>query len=147
VKLRFETDINQSLQEIKSRFNLDLFIALKPPLIQLSVNRFDGCSPGHEIHLDIKTLGLKQKWISLITEEVQSDNEWSFVDEGKVMPWPLASWRHHHRVISSGAKSSKIIDDITFSCVYPWMNLFMFPALWPTFAIRPSRYRKFFRGA
>jgi ligand-binding SRPBCC domain-containing protein len=105
------------------------------------------CSPGHEIHLEINTLGLKQKWVSLITEEVQSENEWSFIDEGKVMPWPLASWRHKHIVISSGAKSSKIIDDITFSCVHPWMNLFMFPALWPTFAIRPSRYRKFFRGA
>jgi ligand-binding SRPBCC domain-containing protein len=146
MKLLFETQIDRPYLEIKAKFNLDLFVALKPPVVNLSVKRFDGCSPGNEVHLDLNTFGMKQKWVSVITEETLTDKEWSFVDEGKFMPWPLGSWRHHHRVVALDDKSSLIIDDITFECVLPWMNIFMYPALWPTFAIRPSRYKKFFRG-
>jgi ligand-binding SRPBCC domain-containing protein len=91
-------------------------------------------------------LGNQQKWVSVITHEMQDSGEWSFVDEGKIMPWPLATWKHHHRVVSLGDNSSKIIDDITFECAHSWMNVFMYPALWLTFAIRPHRYKKFFQG-
>lgn len=146
MKLVFESRIDLPLLEIKSRFNQELFLALKPPVIKLTINRFDGCSPGDEIHLDLNTMGNKQQWISVITEEKQDAKEWSFVDEGKVMPWPLATWKHHHRVVSLGDKSAMIIDDITFGCAHFWMEKLIYPALWFTFAIRPARYRKFFLG-
>jgi ligand-binding SRPBCC domain-containing protein len=146
VKLVFETEIARSFLIVKSRFNLNLFLALKPPLVQMVVSRFDGCSPGNEIHLNLNTLGNQSKWVSVITHEMQDSGEWSFVDEGKFMPWPLATWRHHHRVVSLGDNSSKIIDDISFECVHSWMNVFMYPVLWFTFAIRPHRYKKFFQG-
>ena len=108
MNLVFETEIERPFLNVKSRFNLDLFLALKPPMINIMVSRFDGCSPGNEIHVDLNTLGKKQKWISVITHEMQDDREWSFVDEGKKMPWPLASWKHHHRVVSLDDKSSNL---------------------------------------
>ncbi len=103
-------------------------------------------APGNEIHLELTTLGLKQLWRSLITEESQTEKEWSFVDEGKLLPWPLTQWRHHHRVVSLGESSSKIIDDINFECIHPGLNALMYPVLWSTFAVRPARYKKFFQG-
>lgn len=147
MKILFETKIDSSFLKVKSLFNLDLFLALKPPFVKMTVDRFDGCSPGNEIHLNLNTLGKKQTWVSVITSEMQDGKEWSFVDEGKTMPWPLASWRHHHRVIFLNERSCKIIDDINYDCVHSWMNMFMYPALWFTFAIRPHRYKKFFQGA
>ena len=59
MKLLFETKIDRPFLEIKSKFNLDLFVALKPPVVNLAVKRFDGCSPGHEVHLDLPALHLK----------------------------------------------------------------------------------------
>lgn len=146
MKLYFETTIEKNFLNIKKSFDQKLFLALKPPGVGLNLKRFDGCSPGNEIHLELISLGLTQHWISLVTAEKQDEKEWSFVDEGKLLPWPLASWRHHHRVVYLDDHSSKIIDDITYGCTYSWMNALFFPVLWSVFAIRPSRYRKFFQG-
>ncbi len=146
MRLLFESIVDKPYLKVKDGFDLKLFRALKPPLVKMFVARFDGCSPGNEVHIELNTLGKKQKWISVITREMQDEKEWSFVDEGKTMPWPLAKWKHHHRVVSLDDNSSKIIDDITYQCVHSWMDMFMYPFLWLTFAIRPSRYKKYFRG-
>jgi len=146
MRLLFETKIERSYLEIKSRFNLELFLALKPPLVNLSVKRFDGCSPGNEVHVELNTMGKRQDWVSVITRELQDNKEWSFMDEGKIMPWPFALWKHHHRVVSLDEKSSKIVDDITFECAPRWMDVLLYPVMWSVFSIRPIRYRKYFQG-
>ena len=146
MKLLFETVIHRDLKTVKAGFNKDLFIALKPPGVSLDVARFDGCLAGHEVHLNIKSFGVAQKWVSHITEDKETPEEWYFVDEGHQIPWPLSTWKHIHRVISLGDNSSKIVDDISFECVYPWMNPFFYPILWTSFSVRPSRYKKFFEG-
>lgn len=146
MKLLFETRIERPFLEVKAGFNLDLFLTLKPPVVNFAVNRFDGCSPGNEVHVELGFLGKKQKWVSVITQEKQHEKEWSFIDEGKIMPWPLATWKHLHRVVSLDDKSSKIIDDITCECVHSWLNVFMYPALWFSFSTRANRYKKFFQG-
>lgn len=146
MKLLFKTKINKSLLHIKSNFNVDLFQALKPPLVKLEVKRFDGCSVNDEVHLNLGSFGFQQKWVSVITAEDFSENEWSFIDEGKVLPWPLASWKHHHRVIQLNMDTSLVVDDITYQCKYSWLNGIIYPAMWLSFAFRPQSYRKFFQG-
>jgi ligand-binding SRPBCC domain-containing protein len=146
MRILFETQISLNYLKIKARFNRELFLFLKPPGVQLDLQRFDGCAPGDEVHLALNSFGIKQKWVSVMTAEKQDEKEWSFVDEGKLLPWPLINWKHHHRVLYLDDNSSKIIDDITFKCAYPWMEAMMYPVLWSTFAIRPARYRKFFQG-
>lgn len=140
--LIFKTKVSSSLEQVRDGFNLDLFKALKPPILSLDVSRFDGCKKGDEVHLKVG-LGLKVEWISLITEDSESPEEWSFVDEGKKLPFPLAAWRHHHRVVREGDQSV-IIDEISFSCGPAFLNKMMKPILYLQFAGRAPVYRKIF---
>lgn len=144
MRLCLVSDLSVSLDSVKRGFNRDLFLKLTPPGLRLDVLRFDGCRVGDEIHLVIRSLGMKQHWISLITDENSATAEWSFVDQGKRLPWPLLSWKHYHRVVTLDGKTSKIIDDVNFECIRSWMNVFLYPVLWFFFATRPMRYRKYF---
>lgn len=145
MKLHFETAISLPFLEIKPKFDRELFAYLKPPAVEVEVERFDGCLKGDEIHLQIKLLGNKQKWVSLITQEETTDEHWLFVDEGKVLPWPISSWRHIHKVQKVDEQNSKIIDDITYECKPQSLGFFAAPMLWLSFAIRPYKYQQYFR--
>ncbi len=145
MNIRFETEVQVGFKTVKENFNLKLFSYLSPPGIQVRVLRFDGCSPGHEVHVQLGPSFLGQKWVSVISQEELSDQGWFFVDEGRQLPWPLTSWKHLHQVVCLSDKSSRIVDDIQFKCV-PGLTHLFYPLLWLTFAVRPSRYRKFFQG-
>ena len=145
MKLRFNTLVPCSKEKVKLGFNKELFLELTPPGVSVFLERFDGCSPGNEVHLQIGAIGFRQKWISQITDEVFNDKEWYFIDEGKVLPWPLKRWKHIHKVIAVGENQSEIVDDITYDTGNSMMNILMYPSLWLSFAVRPSRYKKFFR--
>lgn len=140
--LIFKTPVTSSMNTVRDGFNLELFKALKPPGVQLEVARFDGCKKGDEVHLKVG-LGIKVEWISLITEDSETENEWSFVDEGKKLPFPLTAWRHHHRVVKDG-EGSIIIDDISYSCGFSLITKLMKPILYLQFVGRGSIYRRIF---
>ena len=79
IKTRIE---NRTPKELLELFNEDLFRALKPPVMNLQVERFDGCQTNHEVHLKMDVFGLmNQKWISLITDHGESFEECFFVDD------------------------------------------------------------------
>ncbi len=145
MNLRFVTILPCSLEKVKAGFTEKLFLELTPPGVSVFLERFDGCSPGHEVHLQIGSFGFKQKWVSHITSEVYNDKEWYFVDEGKVLPWPLKSWKHLHKVESLGENQSQIIDDITYTTGFRFLDVLMYPSLLLSFGVRPSRYKKYFR--
>ncbi len=44
MNLHFETQIEKNFLDVKSGFNRELFLALKPPGVGLNLARFDGCS-------------------------------------------------------------------------------------------------------
>jgi ligand-binding SRPBCC domain-containing protein len=146
VKIYFNTVVQKDLKTVKAGFTKDLFKALKPPGVSLEIEKFDGCTVGSEVHLKIKSVGPPQKWVSLITEEKNDADQWYFIDEGRVLPWPLTSWKHVHRVIAIDEKSSSIIDDITYECAHPLVSVIFYPALWFSFSFRPARYKTFFEG-
>jgi ligand-binding SRPBCC domain-containing protein len=141
-KLYFESPVSAPLEQVRDGFNLDLFKALKPPIVSLDVTRFDGCKKGDEVHLSVG-LGLKVKWVSHITADHESQDEWSFVDEGALLPFPLKKWHHHHRVLRS-TNGSIIIDDISFSCGNALFDTLMKPALFLQFVGRKSVYQRIF---
>lgn len=145
MKLIFETIVPRPLSYVRARFNRDLFLALAPPWTKIDLERFDGCAPGDEVHLALSNLGLKQKWVSRITSDVDSPTEWSFVDEGTLLPFPLSSWRHEHRVTLVSESSCMIIDDIEFRCAPAFLTPLVKPFLWLNFCIRPKRYLEFFK--
>ena len=144
MKLRFEAKVNKSLGFVKNSFNENLFLSLKPPLMQLKLLRFDGCRAGDQVHLKMGAFGILQNWISVITSDHENEKEWQFVDEGTAIPWPLLHWKHVHRVIALSAEETLIVDDIEYKGVNPLMTALMYPSLWMSFSIRPRIYLKIF---
>ena len=125
---------------------MELFEALKPPGVQLSLKRFDGCQTGDEVHLEIGQFGIKTQWVSIITGHHQDEKECFFIDEGKILPAPLSFWKHRHVIERISADESMIIDDITYGCHGGTLvELSMWPVLWGQFSLRGPVYRRYFR--
>lgn len=146
MRLLFRTPIKENFLKVKEGFTQELFSALSPPWAKVEIEKFDGCTTGDEIHLKIYQGGVKQKWVSEITSEIQTDDEWCFIDEGKVLPWPMSFWKHRHRVLKMKNGHSEIVDDIHFECTPRWMDYPTYAVVYAVFAIRPARYKKFFEG-
>jgi ligand-binding SRPBCC domain-containing protein len=146
MKIYFSTRVRAEFAKVRQGFGLELFQALIPPWTDVTHERFDGCREGDEIHFTLHRMGLKIKWVSLITYEQATDSEWAFVDEGKLMPFPLLYWKHLHRVVKVSDTESEIIDDIQYRCRYKSLEKMIYPVLWGTIAIRPPLYRKYFEA-
>jgi ligand-binding SRPBCC domain-containing protein len=143
MKILIKTRIDKNYQIIFSKFNLQLFKALKPPLVNLSVERFDGCKKDDEIHLKMDFFGLiNQKWISRITEDFRSDYEIHFIDEGTFLPPPLKKWKHTHRIEKINELTSFVVDDIEYSCGNKVIDLAIYPPLYLMFLYRVPIYKK-----
>ena len=144
MKIYFETHVHQTPSQIFSQFDQKLFEALKPPLLNLRVKRFDGSQTGDEIHLEIGLGPFKMPWVSVITDDRQEEGSFQFVDQGKVLPWPLKSWHHHHVIKRIDDQTSAIIDDIDYSSGYSWVDYLLFSLLWFQFRARKPIYKRFF---
>ena len=145
MRILFKTPVSLPFENIREKFDQKLFYYLSPPIIPFKILRFDGCKKDDEIHLELGFLSVKQKWVSVITSEETNLKGWSFIDEGKVLPWPLSYWKHHHRVDKISENESEIVDDIEYKCSPEFMGPLVAPFLWSLFAIRPYRYKKFFK--
>ena len=53
MRIYTETAVEGNYQDIFEQFELDLFKALKPPIINLDVKHFGGKQEGDEVHLEI----------------------------------------------------------------------------------------------
>lgn len=143
MKILIKTKIEKNYQVLFSKFNVELFKALKPPLVNLDIERFDGCKKGDEIHLRMDIFGqLNQRWISLITSDFRSDYEINFVDEGALLPPPLVKWKHVHRIEKLNETSSFIVDDIYFTSGNLIVDLAIYPALYLMFLYRKPIYKR-----
>lgn len=147
MKIILPTNVSTDYELVFEGFNLDLFKALKPPLTGLEVERFDGCSEGDEVHLEVSVFGQKQKWVSLITAFEKNDQEIYFIDEGHILPPPLAYWKHKHRIIKRTQEKSTIIDEIEFRTHSKALDALIYPALYAQFRLRKPVYQKFFGKA
>ena len=143
MKIFIKTRIEKNYQIIFSNFNLALFEALKPPLMKLTVERFDGCKAGDEVHLKMSLFGvLNQRWISHITKDVKSDYDIYFVDEGVLIPPPLKKWTHYHRIEKISELASFVIDDIDYKTGYSFLDIILYPPLYLMFYYRKPIYKR-----
>jgi len=145
MKIVLDTLVEKNYLEVKAGFNEELFRRLSPPFPPVKVLRFDGCTTGNKVELELSFLLFKQKWVSLITEDKTTENEFYFIDEGIELPFFLGKWRHKHCIISQGL-GSLIRDEIEFTGPYFWLTPVLFPALWIQFWYRKPIYRKIFRN-
>ncbi len=138
MKFAIHTPIQNNYKDTFSKFNLDLFKALKPPLTSLIVERFDGCKKGDEVHLIVNG----QKWVSHITDDFENDHELTFVDTGVVTPFPIVFWVHHHRILKKGLDSCEIVDDIEFKTPLYVLDLLLYFPFKIMFSLRKPVYKR-----
>lgn len=143
MKIVIKTKIPKNFLDIYSKFDQKLFEALSPPLMKVLVDRFDGCNKGDEVHLSMTLFGvIGQRWISLITRQEINENEAFFIDEGSLLPPPLKSWKHIHRINKIDENSSHVIDDIEYTTGNAMLDLLIFPALYSMFYFRKPVYKR-----
>ncbi|MGE3610014.1 MAG: hypothetical protein AB7I27_10545 [Bacteriovoracaceae bacterium] len=140
MKIVLTTKIDSNYLQIKNGFNQKLFSFLAPPFMPFSILRFDGVRKDDVFHLSM----MKGEWKGHITEEKQNDEEWYFIDEGIILPWPLTKWRHKHRVIRVSENESIIRDEISFQTSSSLFDLLFYPLIWVGFALRPVKYGEYF---
>lgn len=144
MKIRFETIVHQNFEKVVKGFDQQLFEALKPPLVDMKLERYDGSTKGDIVSLEINIFGMRSKWVSVITSNGEDqDSKW-FVDEGETLPAPLKKWHHRHTIERISEFKSKIIDDIDYRCANKAIELAVYPALYAQFAYRIPVYKKYF---
>ena len=145
MRITIKTRVEQEYRKVFQAFDFNLFMKLKPPLVGLDVIRFDGSLPGNIVHVVVNILGLKQEWISEITERNENIDECYFVDEGTLLPRPLEYWKHRH-IIKKSIDSSIIIDDICYKSGNVLVDFLLFPAFFMQFFLRKHVYKSYFRN-
>ena len=146
MRIKIETSVEASLKEIKKGFTKNLFLSLNPAFPPVKLKQFDGCKAGDKVVLELNFLLFKQKWISDIIEDYESELQWYFVDIGRELPFFLKSWKHVHEVRSIEIGST-VVDDISFSTGYILTDLLMYPLLYVQFVFRKPIYKKRFKSS
>lgn len=145
MRIYLQTYVSRRPQDVFSRFNHLFLSKLKPPFLSMHILKFEGCKLGDELHIKVGFGKFMQQWVSAVTAYKNTANVVQFVDEASILPKPLASWKHAHRIVAFG-HGSLIIDDITYQCTSPWMEYILYPFLWLQFTFRTLIYRRVFGG-
>jgi ligand-binding SRPBCC domain-containing protein len=144
MKIKIKTKVNQDYRKVFPQFGLKLFMALKPPFLPVILDRFDGSKKHDQVHMTINLIFKKEKWITVIIDEGEKENELYFIDVGKVLPFFLTKWIHKHRIIKNG-NGSIIIDDIFFKTPNPVLGIFFYIIFLIQFFYRKPVYKKYFK--
>lgn len=144
MKIWIQTTVAANHFSVWEGFNEDLFKALKPPLLPLTLKRFDGSTTGDEVHLTLGKGWLSQDWNARIVEHQVGPDECYFIDEGSKLPFFLKRWQHRHRIVKQPDGATAIIDDITFSTPFRLLDYLMYPVMYLQFYARKPVYKRIF---
>ena len=139
VNITLKSAVNSEPKKVFNGFDSKLFTYLLPPGAELI--QFGGAVKGDVVHLKLPLAG---EWISLITENGQTEDGYYFVDEGEKLPFPLKEWRHKH-IVEAHNGGTRIVDDMTFSTGNYILDLMLFPILYVSFFPRTWQYKKYFK--
>lgn len=146
MKIIIKTTVEQDYKTVFSRFDENLFLALKPPFLPLTLRQFDGSMKGDEVKITLGKGFLSQDWDALIVEQVETEAEIYFIDKGVKLPFFLKKWTHRHRILKLNNGQSEIIDDIAyFTPLGKIMDFLMFPVLYLQFWMRKPVYKRYFK--
>jgi ligand-binding SRPBCC domain-containing protein len=116
--------------------------SLAPAIMGLDVVKI-GLQLGDEIEVRFTGLGPRGPWISRIVALDRRAGAITFVDRSQVLPWPFATFEHHHGFEASGTGTT-IVDNPHFTTrpgiIAPFVWLFL---RW-SFGYRRRIYRRRF---
>ncbi|MBN3521166.1 hypothetical protein JYB62_14240 [Algoriphagus lutimaris] len=144
MNIKIKTSVEQDYLSVKEGFQATLFKKLSPPFPPVKLIRFDGSEKGDIVSLELNFMFFKQKWVSKITDDQTTEEEFYFIDEGIELPFFLKSWKHKHRIIQSG-EGSIIQDEISYQAPFQLLTWLLYPAMILQFAYRIPIYRKVFK--
>lgn len=144
MKIKLSTTVAGTVVSVFKQFDRKLFEVLKPPFINLQIERYDGGEVGHRYDLKLGLFGINQKWQGVVTAREESGESAFFIDEGRILPRPLIYWRHKHLIEKKDERTVNIIDDIEFRCGLPILDFLMQLVLLNMFKRRQPLYRKYF---
>ncbi len=145
MKITLESEIIPlNAEDVFSHFNETLFKALNPWFMPMKVELFEGCLPGHRVIVRLGGPLIRARWISEIASFQNNENEISFIDIGKELPFPLKKWEHQHCIKKIGCDTCKIIDEITYHTPFPWLDYLIKPTIWLQFRVRKKAYSNYF---
>ena len=138
MNITLRSKVNGEIAVISERFDERLFKYLLPPGAQLI--EFGGTKRGDIVHLKLPLAG---EWVSEITENGTSDDTFYFIDEGRVLPFPLKEWRHKH-ILHRVGSSTVIEDNMNFSTGNIFTDILFYPVLYLSFLPRVWQYKRYF---
>ena len=74
MKIYLETKVAQSIDNVFSKFNGDLFKALAPPFPPVKLLEYGGEQVGDRVVIELNFIFFKQKWVSVISENNENEN-------------------------------------------------------------------------
>ena len=136
--------VGGTVDEVFAGFTEELFVRLSPKLPPAKLLRYDGNRFGDFVIIRLGVPPVTQEWISEITAHHVGSHESYFVDEGRVLPFPLKRWRHRHVVRQDAPDRVAIVEDITYSAGGALANALLRPLLRQQFGARGPAYRAVF---
>ena len=70
----------------------------------------------------------------------EGEDEIYFIDIGAIIPPPITSWKHIHRIVRTGENTCEVVDDIEYSTGYGLLDKMIYPALKCMFLLRRPVY-------
>lgn len=114
MQFRVETRVAQPPDEVFPVFGDKAFVeSLAPWFMGVKVLRI-GLALGDEIEIRFTRLGPRGPWVSRIVEETRDAAGITFVDRSIQLPWPYATFQHHHGILPDGS-GSLLVDEPTFT--------------------------------
>jgi ligand-binding SRPBCC domain-containing protein len=117
--------------------------SLAPSIMGLRVVRI-GLDLGDEIEVRFTRLGPRGPWISRIDELDRDAAGIRFVDRSLVIPWPFATFEHHHGFLADPGGGTVLVDDVRFTTRPRILGPFVWPFLRLSFGLRRGVYRRRF---
>ena len=142
MKFVIQTQINKNYLDVFKAFDIELFKALKLPLMPLNVIQFDGCQKGDLVKLEVGPL--KQAWTSKIIDNFESPHDIGFIDIGTTLPFPFKKWHHCHRIIKLDEKTCIISDEIEYQSLNFFLDLILYFPMYFQFLTRNPQYKRYF---
>lgn len=144
LKIILSTKVQQDYHQVYKGFDESLFRALTPPIPKVNLIRFGGTQVGKKTHLVLNFVFFKDEWISIVTEEGETEEQIFFIDEGKKLPFFLRYWHHEHRLLKTPENKTVIQDIILFKTPTWLTDILFYPALFLQFVWRIPIYKRIF---
>ena len=141
MQITISTEVKQCPEKVYAKFDKNLFLALKPPLMPMRLLRFDNCEQGAIV--TVKLFGMLT-WESLVTYNHKSTQEIIFIDEGQQLPFFLSTWQHQHRLMRTKTEGTLITDSIDYQCPFPFLTYLLYPFFYLQFWYRRPIYKRYF---